>query len=185
MANIKKALDKLYRLEFSNPATALHKNKGEDGLTFMGIYQTANPKWVGWKIVEDELARVGGDLKAASVKLYRDTRMISLVEDVYKELYWDKAKLDKVDSQKIAEEIFVFGVNAGMRNAIRKAQKLVGATPDGIVGSQTLKALNAFNESEFDMKFDYLEIEFYEDLIKNKPSFAMFRNGWINRANAI
>jgi lysozyme family protein len=185
MANIKPALDQLFKLEFSSPRNALHINPGENGLTFMGIYQVANPTLKLWDIVETTLADNNGDIHAASEELYLDSVARGIVENVYKWNYWDKAKLDKVYSQKIAEEIFIFGVNAGMRTAIRKAQKLVGAVADGIVGSQTIEALNAFDEDKFDYAFDELEVQYYDDLIAKKPSFARFKKGWYNRASAV
>lgn len=185
MANIKLALEELFKLEFSSPRNALHVNPGENGYTFMGIYQAANPTLELWGLVEKALEANDGDIHKASEELYHDSVARGIVENVYKWGYWDKAKLDRVNSQIIAEEIFIFGVNAGMRNAIRKAQKLIGATPDGIVGVQTIKALNDFDESKFDYMFDELEMQFYDDLIVKKPSFARFKNGWRNRAKAV
>lgn len=185
MSNIKPALDELFKLEFSSPGNALHVNPGEQGYTFMGIYQAANPSLKLWGLVAEALKANDGDIHKASEELYSNPIARGMVQNVYKVSYWDKAKLDNVNSQIIAEELFVFGVNAGMRNAIRKAQKLIGAVPDGIVGSQTIKALNNFDENKFDYMFDELEIQFYDDLIAKKPSFARFKKGWHNRAKAI
>ncbi|WP_303296956.1 hypothetical protein [Campylobacter fetus] len=39
MANFRKSMEILLKLEFNNPNDALHKNKTENGFTFMGIYQ--------------------------------------------------------------------------------------------------------------------------------------------------
>lgn len=183
-ANFQESLEKLFNLEFSNPSNALHKNKGEDGVTYKGIYQTAHPHWKGWDIVKEYL-NAYENVKDASEALFNNSLVDMLVEDFYKETFWDRAKLDYVYSQKKCDEIFIFGVNVGMRTAIRKTQKLVGVTPDGIIGSQSLKAINEFNEDTFDMKFDEIEIKYYEDIIENKPSFAIFRNGWENRAVAV
>ena len=72
-----------------------------------------------------------------------------------------------------------------MRAAIRKAQRLVKALPDGIVGSLTIKALNEFNPIIFDMVFDEIEKKYYDDLIEKKPSFAVFKKGWHRRAKAV
>lgn len=185
MANIRPALEKLFKLEFSSAKDALHVNPGEQGYTFMGVYQAANPKLGLWTLVADILKKHKGDIRKASVELYRNQEAQAIVERVYKAGYWDKARLDSITSQKIAEEIFVFGVNAGMRNAIRKAQKLIGAVADGIVGSQTINALNNFSEASFDYKFDEVEKLFYDDLIAAKPSFAQFKRGWYARAVAV
>ncbi len=183
--NFIKSFNILMGLEFSNPSNALHKNKGENGLTFMGIYQVAHPNWTGWARVEKELCIANDDIKLASRNLLAKTNIKDLVEDFYKKHYWNRAKLDEIDSSKKCDEIFVFGVNVGMRTAIRKTQKLVGAVADGIIGSQTIKAINEFHEGKFDMMFDDIEIQYYADIIERKPSFARFRNGWENRAKAV
>lgn len=185
MAKLKLALAELYELEFPNPSRALHKNKGELGLTFMGVYQTAHPKWRGWEIITPIVNKLGGDIKKASKVLYSNQELRELVYRFYEKVFWKKMKLHKVESQKIAEEIFIFGVNAGKRTAIRKAQVLVGVVPDGIIGNQTLGALNKFDENVFDMKFDEIEIKYYDYLISKKPSFKVFKNGWHNRAMAV
>jgi len=182
MANIKPAFEILQKLEYNNPSNFLHKNKGEDGLTVGGIYQVAHPHWYGWSIVKASLARNNDNMALASIELHANGAFISLVELFYKENYFNRLKLNFLHSQNTANEIFLFAVNSGSKNAVRKAQKLVGATEDGILGSQTIEALNNYDEELFDMQFDELELKFYDDLIKKKPSFAMFRNGWKKRA---
>jgi len=185
MANIRPALKILFKLEFNNPKNALHKNEGEEGLTYKGIYQLANPDWEGWSFVEQEIKDADGDIRRASELLYEDEFIDIVTRDLYWEKYWNPAKLDKLTSQHIANEIFIFGVNTGMETAIKKAQALVDVKADGLIGPVTIAAINAFNEHEFDYKFDELEREHYADLIARKPSFARFKNGWMNRAKAV
>tara|TARA_R110000851_G_scaffold333075_2_gene511025 strand:+ start:5335 stop:5901 length:567 start_codon:yes stop_codon:yes gene_type:complete len=175
----------LTNLEFSSSSNALHKNKGENGLTFMGIYQVAHPDWVGWDRIIKTLLAQKGNVKEASIILMENTNLPDLVSDFYKKKYWDRARLDEILDQRIGEEIFIFGVNVGMRTAIRKAQKLIGVVADGIIGSQTISALNSYEASKFDMEFDDIEKQYYADLIEKKPSFKCFENGWKNRAEAV
>ena len=62
MARINEVMEILYQLEYSNdPKKALHRNAGEDGLTYKGIYQKANSNWAGWKIIEKTLEFYNGD----------------------------------------------------------------------------------------------------------------------------
>jgi lysozyme family protein len=91
-------------------------------------------------------------------------------------------RLDEINSQHIANEIFIFGVNVNWKIAIKEAQKLIGVAADGIIGTQTLKALNNYDEHVFDKKFDDVEIAYYEQIVKNKPHLAHNLKGWINRA---
>ena len=184
MAKIEEALEILYKLEFSSPKDVLEINKTEEGYTFMGIYKTANSGWAGWPIVQEAIDRLK-DRKQASNELYGNKELRKLVAQLYKEKYWDKAKLDMVDSQHTATEIFVFGVNAGMKKAIQIAQQVVGCLQDGIVGPQTIRALNSFNDTVFNELYDELEQKYYGEIIANNPSKKIFANGWRNRAVAV
>ena len=187
MADFEKAFKILKNLEFKNCKNALHKNKGENGYTFMGIYQKAHPNALIWKELERYKIILGETepLKELSRLLCHNVHALKDVRDIYKREYWDKARLDDVKSQKIAEEIFVFGVNAGIENAIKAAQRLVGVIDDGIVGPKTLKALNSHNGKLFDILFDAEEAKYYESLISAKKRFAVFEDGWLNRAKAV
>jgi len=184
MADFKKAFKKLMKLEFSSPKNALHKNKGESDVTFMGIYRAAHPDLKLWGWI-DNLMFIYGDIEAASEAAYNMEAVVDEVKKFYKEKFWDEAKLDSVKSQKIAEEIFIFGVNVGMKNAVRAAQKVVGVEADGIVGPKTLKALNEFDENLFDIVFDAKEAEYYAKLVEKRPSFKIFLKGWLNRAKIV
>lgn len=185
MADITKALQILYKAEFSSPSNALEINKTENGYTFMGIYQGAHPTWSGWSIVRDKVKQYNNDMKLASKMLYDSEKMKELVGFFYKRNFWDVAKLDGVNSQHIANEIFIFGVVSGMVNAIKKAQQVVGVSDDGRVGEQTLKALNSFDEKVFDFSFDEKEIEHFKAIVASKPEKAIFLDGWINRAHIV
>ena len=184
MADFKRAFTKLMKLEFNSPSNYLHKNQGENDYTIGGIYKSAHPLWIGWLIVSVAIEK-NNTLAQASQELYHSTTIQELVAQFYKVQFWDKIKGDSIRSQNTAEEIFLFGVNSGMKNAVRKAQKIIGCETDGMVGPMTLEALNEFHEGQFDMQFDELEKQFYADLILKKPSFKIFENGWNNRAEYV
>lgn len=185
MARLDKALETLFNLEYSSDSNILHKNRYENGFTCYGIYQSAHPNWMGWDLVKSYYEQNFNDIHKTSRALSKDFTLKSWVEDFYRENFWNVAKLDEVNSQHIAEEIFIFGVNVGMKIAIMKTQKLVGAYVDGIFGNKTLRAVNEFNVNEFDIKFDKFEQEYYEAIIRDKPYLAINKNGWYNRAVAV
>lgn len=185
MADIQKALPILYKAEFSNANDALEINPTENGWTFMGIYQGEHPTWSGWAMVRQKMQQYNNDRKLVSSMLYDNERMREYVEFFYKREFWDKAKLDKVTSQHTANEIFIFGVVSGMGVAIKAAQELLGVVSDGWVGEKTIKALNAYDENLFDIKFDEEEIEHFRAVVASKPQKARFLNGWINRAHLV
>ena len=183
MAQFKKAMDLFLEAEISNsPKKALHKNEGENGLTYMGIYQSAHPTWFRWGYIQTVLDRHGGDKIEASIELYQDK---SLTQDVYafmKKNFWDRMKLDMLTSQKIAEELFIFGTNANIKAGVRMAQRLVGVEDDGIVGNGTITALNAFDERVFNEEYDLLEQAYYMNLISHRPELKVNNRGWVRRS---
>lgn len=185
MADIKLSMELLKQVEHSGRTDKLlHKNKGEIGLTFFGIYEGAHPNWKGWNIVKRYLDFTP-DIKQCSRILANVTDLYALVCDFYKEEFWDKARLDEVKSQKIADEIFIFGVNANMKVAVIKAQFLIDAKPDGVLGTKTLALLNKYDEDKFDVLFDEEEIKHYDKLIKLNSKFKINEAGWHNRARAV
>ena len=181
--SFQKALEIVFKLEFSTPSNALHTNPGEIGFTFCGIYQHAHPNWSGWVTVEESFKRLK-DIKKASVECYNNPELMKKVEEFYNINFWTKYSLDKLN-ETAASEIFVFGINTGMHTAIKKAQKVAGTLQDGKIGPATIKAINIIPESVFDLKFDEEEISYYNSLISKKPSFKVFEKGWHNRANLV
>ena len=185
MANFDEAFKIVLHLEFNDKKNALHKNDGENGLTYMGIYQSAHPKWIGWNQIEKILDKCNGDIKKASAICYDDTILYSSVGLFYDKEFYSKMKLDKISSQKIVNEMFCGGVNYGIKTAVKLAQRVVNVLDDGLIGEKTIKALNAFNDVIFDKEFDKLEIAYYESLVAKKPAFKRFINGWRNRAISV
>lgn len=185
MANIKDSLKILYKLEFADKKTALHQNKGENGWTWKGIYQVANPSWDGWKVIRQKIQQYDNDMDLVSDMLYDNELLEEMTVALYKKEYWDKLKLDEVKSQKVADEIFIFAVNIGLGNAIRVAQRAAGTVVDGKLGPATIKALNSVDEDVFGTVFDALEVEYYEKLVYNNPAKSIYLRGWRNRAYAV
>ena len=103
----------------------------------------------------------------------------------YKDEYWLKYKLYKLRTNLKAKELFIFGVNAGMPNAIKLAQDIVGVKVDGIIGNKTIKAINEFDNDLFSEKFDLCEIAYYENIVKKDPDKKIYLQGWKNRANMV
>ncbi|WP_419673789.1 putative peptidoglycan-binding domain-containing protein [Aliarcobacter butzleri] len=182
MAKLDEAMKILSWLEHNNDNTrVLHKNKGELGLTFFGIYQSAHPTLSIWNTI-NQVLKSQPDTKKAGPILMKDSELLKQVNIFYKREFWDKMRLDEINSQHIANEIFIFGVNVNWKIAIKEAQKLISVAADGIIGTQTLKALNNYDEHVFDKKFDDVEIAYYEQIVKNKPHLVHNLKGWINRA---
>lgn len=185
MANLEKSMLLLKQVEHSNRNDKLlHINKGEHGLTFFGIYEAAHPNWKGWVIIKRYLANIS-DIEKCSLVLANVSDLTQLVYEFYRHEFWNKANLDEVLEQRKADEIFIFGTNAGMKIAIKKAQELVGVVIDGDIGPKTLKAINDYDVEKFDVFYDIEEKEHYTKLCELREDLRINQKGWYNRADFV
>lgn len=106
------------------------------------------------------------------------------MEYFFENNYWKKLKCDIVEHQDFASNLFLLGVNAGPKIAIKVGQRACGIIEDGIIGKQTINAWRTAVAKEC-KRFTEIEIKHYESIIIKDPSQARFRIGWIKRANAV
>jgi hypothetical protein len=183
MADFKTSLALIYKVEYNNnPKKALHQVKGEDFITYKGINRKAWPNWAGWKIIDTYLNGAPKVTEAISVQCNNDSELEEMVLQFYRVNFWNKNSLDKINSQHIADEIFVSSVLTHPRTAAKFAQKVIGVPVDGAIGPITIKKLNEYDVALFDKKYDQEEINHYVELIAQKPKFKIYEKGWKNRA---
>lgn len=163
------------------------------GETYKGISRVFNPSWEGWKIIDDmkphpEFPSILNDMP----------HLQDNVHNFYKKYYWDSNKLDDVDSQAIAEEMFDTAVNMGRSRAAKFLQESLSylnrnerifddLDVDGHIGPASLRALNYIldnDEEELLLKvLNVLQGSFYLNYMKEKPSQEKYMRGWFNRVN--
>lgn len=183
MAKFEDSMKILMKLEFNGAYNALEINNTENGVTYMGIYRVAHPDWSGWKIVDEVLSKMS--IKEASKVLFENKLLTEKVYQFYRDEFWTPYRFDEIIDQKKADEMFVFGVNAGMVKAIKLGQEVVGVTVDGRIGKMTIVALNSYDVAKFDEEYDVKENEHYQKIIAVNPAKKIFANGWRNRAEAV
>jgi len=138
------------------------------GFTAYGISRKNWPRWEGWALIDK------GDRYDTSEELRK------MVWSFYKTNFWDKFKGDLIHNQSIANLIYDQFVNSGFR-AIEQLQTVLGVKSDGIVGPQTIAALNAGCQQQIFDQYKLLREKFYRDRVKNSPSQSKFLKGWLNR----
>lgn len=101
--------------------------------------------------------------------------------EIYRSNYWEPLSCDDLPAG-VDLSVFDMGVNAGVLRAAKILQKIVGARPDGIIGSQTLLAVNEYIKAHGVEKLlsDYKDarLAFYRSL----DTYDVFGGGWTNRA---
>jgi lysozyme family protein len=110
--------------------------------------------------------------------------MKQLTEDtareIYKKDYYFQPGVDKIEDDKLRENVFDMVVNSGQGNAIKVLQGLAGVTPDGVLGPKTLESIKSKNITTN----DYVDARksFYSNTVTAKPEQATYLQGWNNRA---
>lgn len=101
-------------------------------------------------------------------------------KELYYEHYWKPMSLFGILDQEAVLQIFDFGVNAGIKRAIKTAQKIVRVDKDGICGNITRHAINKCSTC-FLTNYKRARIKYYEMLAFRKPELRVFLSGWIIR----
>ena len=74
---------------------------------------------------------------------------------------------------------------SGTGTSIKQVQKILGVAVDGIVGKDTLTAINIADQRALFDKIHARRIEFVENIVRRNPSQSRFIKGWKNRINAL
>ena len=104
-----------------------------------------------------------------------NTAMVSEAKSFYRQEFWNKISGEFIKSQKVANNLFDFFVNAG-KNAIKCCQRELEIDADGVFGPKSLEVLNNAGE-EFNAKLYEARCNYYKSLKKPK-----FEKAWLNRA---
>lgn len=142
----------------------LHNVPGDrGGMTYAGIARKFNPNWPGWTDIDN-----GRTPKTSDVR------------EFYRVNYWEPISGDSLP-QPIAQTIFDFAVNAGVKTAAKLAQAVVGMAPDGVIGPKSIAALSQIDPGQFILLYTIAKIKRYADICNNDRSQSKFLLGWINR----
>jgi lysozyme family protein len=147
------------------------------GETYKGIARNINGTWDGW-ITIDLLKKQSG----FPGNLDTNTALQDTIKTFYKNNYWDRIKGDDLNEQLKANSIFDFAVNAGVSTSATLAQIVAGATPDGVIGPESVGMINALDNEHFLASFTVAKISRYIGIIKKRPSSQKYLYGWISRA---
>lgn len=153
-------------------------------------------KWEGG-FVDDPLDRGGATNKGITIGTFRNfygkdatVEQLKHITDeqwlhIFKSGYWDKWKADDIENQSIADIVVDWAWASGTVTSIKQVQKILGVAVDGIVGDDTLTAINIAGQRSLFVKIHNRRIEFVENIVKRDPSQARFLKGWKNRINSL
>ncbi len=109
---------------------------------------------------------------------------IATANKIYKLWYWDKLKGDNILNQSIANVLVDHGVNAGVPTARFMIQKILkndfnqNINVDGVVGNNTVAAINSVNQLQLFDKIKSSRLAHYDNI------GGSFYQSWVNRLKA-
>lgn len=110
------------------------------------------------------------------------------VSAIYKHRYWDACCCGDL-RPPLDMAVFDAAVQHGPKRASRWLQNLVCATPDGVIGHQTLRAVN-YHLLRYKLRtmidaYQRQRALFYAKIIANDPTQKVFERGWKNRLASV
>ena len=142
------------------------------GETFCGISRVFWPHWIGWGRI-DRYKREGKEVVI-------DGLLKFLVKEFYRENYW--RKLGFIADQRLAYAVLDTVVQFGVRGT-QAIQGMVGVDCDGIIGMQTVTAIN--NSTGLLEQIVAWRKQRRREVIAAKRSQARFAKGWEARDNSL
>ena len=118
-------------------------------------------------------------------KFYPTLDIANLTEEnaksIYRRDYWNPLRLDEIESQTKAELLFESGVNFGITTIAKIAQRVVDVKDDGAVGTKTLEAINAMDDTVFVLAMKLAAVDRYRKICNADKDQKVFLLGWLNR----
>jgi len=174
MANFNEA----YLLTGHNEGGYANNPNDHGGETYAGIARNFWPAWSGWILV-DKGKQLTKTIQSLNQWL-KNNGIEPYVSDFYKKNFWDVNKLDAINDQQIANNVYDFGVNSGVSRGAKTLQQSAGVTIDGIIGNMTIAAVNGAEPKIIYDKYNQIRSDFYHKLAQN-PGQLQFLKSWMSR----
>lgn len=120
-----------------------------------------------------------GDINIKDIK----ELTVEKASELYYKHFWLPMNIDKIPNDLLKLHLFDMGVNAGTKTAIKILQDLLNVNIDGIIGNQTLEAIEDY-DSNIVADFANKRKEYYIKIIKRNPELSVFKRGWFNRVDS-
>jgi lysozyme family protein len=156
------------------------------GETYMGVARNLHPKWKGWTII-DSYKEAFGDIKR-NTKI-DNPELTQLVKDFYKKTFYENYRIVGINNDSLQEIIFDWCVNSGhwgSRGVQRTLNQFFNTDlkMDGIIGKQTLTAINSCEPKALFDEIKMARIRYYHIITKKGQNYK-FLKGWLRRIDAI
>jgi lysozyme family protein len=152
--------------------------------TYMGISRRYHPKWGGWGLIDQyKVIRAAKLMGTIPKNMELNDTIIPGLHALHYSYslvnFWPKIGGNGITNQAFAN--LIFDVYWGFPGVIKYMQGVLGVTADGIVGTNTLAAINNHPnlQSLYTAIYNW-RIQQYAA----SPVYATYKNGWLARAAA-
>jgi lysozyme family protein len=151
----------------SNPIDDVIRREGPEtndpsdhgGRTAFGISEAANPEaWADGHVSEAE------------------------AREIYERKYVKWPKFDHIHEPFLRGQLIDFGVNSGPQVAIMKLQEVLGLESDGVIGPDTLNAIDKWDGRILNNRLVGERVKMIGRIVQRSPSQLKYLSGWLNRA---
>ena len=104
--------------------------------------------------------------------------------EILKTMYWNKWKADEIKDQWVAIILVDWTWASGIYG-MKRPQKILGVTVDGIVGPKTLAAVNNSDAKTLFDKLHADRLKHFDEIVAKAPVQKKFLKGWRRRVNGI
>ena len=181
-----KTFDELFEGVIRHEGYYANVDGDHGGETYMGIARNLHPKWAGWEYI-DAYKETYGEIPW---NMHIDIpELNSMVKDFYCHTFYEAYSIDGILNGSIQEIIFDWCVNSGhwgARGVQRVLDQFFGADlkMDGIIGNQTLSAINACDPRTLFVALHGARVRYYHSISK-KSNNHLFLEGWLKRIGSI
>lgn len=185
--------DEAYDITLGHEGGYTHDPVDVGGETYKGVARRYYPNWPGWTIID----AAKNDTNFPN-SLRDDTDLDCMINQFYRDNYWNLFWGDDIPNQEVANEMFDTGVNMGVGRAVKYLQKGLNVlnrnqknyadiVEDGGFGTNTMAALNQYlniDDASFLLKvMNILQGMHYIDYMTKSPTQERFARGWLKRVS--
>jgi len=156
------------------------------GETYMGVARNLHPDWEGWQYIDAYKETYGEIPWNFKIDV---PQLTQLVKDFYHQTFYKRFKIDEISNGSLQEIIFDWCVNSGVWGA-RGVQRVLNQffdgdlKMDGILGNQTLSAINACDPRLLFVAIHRARVRYYHSISKKGKNY-LFLEGWLKRIEGI
>ena len=110
------------------------------------------------------------------------------IYQIYKELFFENRRIDEIENERIGYAIYDMGIMSNFKNVVKMVQEAIKevtddkVSVDGVIGDETLKALNNIPDDKVDDFMNALK-ENRLEYLRGLDTWDEYGRGWVKRTN--